>query len=494
MGKEVEGHLDRARELIGAGENVAAIQSLAEAIRFQPDCFAAYHQLGLLQRKLGDSTAAKAWYLLAAGCSRITNEIYIELGLLCAEMGQDEEAAEYLLRALDSTQLDGSGYLNIGAGLARVGRVAKAVEVLGRSIELKPDARAWSELGACQVQLRDAISAEASYREALRCDSEHAAAHANLGMMLLSQCNYLEGFREFEWRWRLKNFYHIEGFQAALWRGESLEGRTILLHAEQGFGDTLQFLRYVPMVASRGGRVLLTVQPALRRLVKDYPGVSECIGIGTNVADIDFQCPLMSLPVVFGTTFASIPGFDPAALNGSLKRLASCESRLGGRSLRVGLVWAGNPKHLTDKQRSLHLRNFLELGRLDNAASFVSLQHGPAIQQLTEGHVPFRIQDACSKTNDFADTAKVVEELDLVIAVDTAVAHLAGGMGKPVWVLLGSAPDWRWTLEGESTPWYPTMRLFRAEEQGEWMDLMKRVATELEVFSWRNHSVEVSLD
>ena len=475
------GHINLGRELIRAGENLAAIQCLARAIQLQPDHFEAYYLLGSLQHSLGDRKAAKAWYLLALGFSSAPGSIFVELGIACAEMGEDEKAAEYLLRALDTGQLDGTGYLKVGAGLARAGQIARAIEALGRSIELEPNAKNWSELGWCQFQLRDPISAEASYREALRCDREHAPAHANLGLTLLLQGNYLEGFEEFEWRWELKNFYHIEGVQAPLWRGESLEGKTILLHAEQGFGDTLQFLRYVPMVASRGARVLLVVQAALHRLVTNYPGVSECISVGRKLPDIDFHCPLMSLPRVFGTTLASIPGFDPLALNHALNdHTTPCRSRMAGRPLLVGLAWAGNPDHLTDKKRSLHLRNFLELEKLGDAVSFVSLQHGPAVKQLAEGHVPFAVRDACSNVRDFADTAEVVAGLDLVIAVDTAIAHLAGSMGKSVWVLLGAAPEWRWALGGETTPWYPTMRLFRTPEPGGWTELMKHIGTELE--------------
>jgi tetratricopeptide (TPR) repeat protein len=478
-----KGHLNLGRELIRAGEHVAAIQCLAKAIQLQPDHFEAYHQLGALQDRLGDRKAAKAWYLLALRCSAAPSHIFVELGIACAEMGEDEEAAEYFLRALGTGQLDGTGYLKIGDGLARLGQIAGAIEALGLSIELKPNAKNWSELGWCQFQLRDPISAEASYREALRHDPEHAPAHANLALTLLLQGNYLEGFKEFDWRWKLKNFYHIEGVQAPWWRGEPLEGKTILLHAEQGFGDTLQFLRYVPMVASRGARVLLIVQAALRRLVADYPGVSECISVASRLPDIDFQCPLMSLPRVFGTTLASIPGFDPLALHHGLNdHAAQCGSRTGARPLLVGLAWAGNPGHLTDKQRSLHLRDFLELEKSGDAVSFVSLQHGPAAKQLVEGHVPFAVRDACSNARDFADTAEVVAGLDLVIAVDTAIAHLAGGMGKPVWVLLGAVPEWRWALVGETTPWYPTMRLFRAKERGRWTELMKQIATELELY------------
>jgi tetratricopeptide (TPR) repeat protein len=471
-----EEHFKIGRELILAGDNVSAVQYLAKAIELQPDYFAAYYQLGLLQQTLGDLDAAKAWYLLAIRCPKVASAVYADLGDVCAELEHGEEAAGYFLRALGGEPLDRTRYLKVGVGLARLGQLTEAMDALSRSIELTPSAEAWSELGVCHFQLRDPVSAEAAYRKALQCDPEYAPAHANLGLTLLLQGNYGEGFQEFDWRLKakVKNFYHIEGFQAPMWKGEPLEGKTILIHAEQGFGDTLQFLRFVPMVAARGARVLLVVQPALHRLVTACPGVAECLSIAEKLPDIDFQCPLMSLPHVVGTTLANIPDVVPL-------RLQQPNDRVGAGPLRVGLVWAGNPGHLTDRKRSIHLKNFLELGTLGDAVSFISLQHGAAAKQLTEEHLPFEIQDACSTVKDFADTADIVAGLDLVIAVDTAIAHLAGCLGKPVWVLLGSVPEWRWALKGETTPWYPTMRLFRMDEHGGLMELMKRVGEELKL-------------
>jgi tetratricopeptide (TPR) repeat protein len=470
-----EEHFNTGRELILAGDNVSAVQSLAKAIKLQPDYFAAYYQLGLLQQTLGDLNAAKAWYLLALRCPKVATAIYADLGAVCAELGQAEEATGYFLRALSGEPLDGTRSLKVAVGLARLGQLTEAMTALSRAIEQAPSAAAWAELGVCHFQLRDPVSAEASYRKALQCDPKYAPAHANLGLTLLLQGNYEEGFQEFDWRLKAeaKNFYHMEGFQAPMWKGEPLEGKTILIHAEQGFGDTLQFLRFVPMVAARGARVLLAVQPALRRLVAAYPDVAECLSIAENLPDIDLHCPLMSLPKVFGTTLASIP--DVVRL-----RPQQLTNRVDS-PLRVGLVWAGNPGHLTDHKRSIHLKNFLELGTLGDAVSFISLQHGAAAKQLTEGHLPFEIQDACSTVKDFADTADIVAGLDLVIAVDTAIAHLAACLRKPVWVLLGSVPEWRWALEGETTPWYPTMRLFRVDEHGGLAELMTRLAGELKL-------------
>jgi tetratricopeptide (TPR) repeat protein len=229
-----EDHFNLGRELIVAGEMVPAIRSLSLAIQLRPDYFAAYRQLGVLQHTLGDLEAAKAWYRIASGCAPTDSQINMELGILCGELGEHEEAAEYFLRSLDSERLGATEYLKIGAGWVKAGQISRGMDCLKQSIELKPTTWAWTELGYCQFRLRALDSAEASYREALRCDPEYAAAHANLGLLLLLLGDYAGGFREFEWRLRLKNSYRIEGFRAPRWTGEPLEGGAILPMQSKG--------------------------------------------------------------------------------------------------------------------------------------------------------------------------------------------------------------------------------------------------------------------
>ena len=475
-----EEQVDLGRALIRAGNHLEAVQCMARAIKFQPDYFEAYRWLGILQRHLGDSQAAKAWYLLSLHCSSVSPDVYMDLGGVCMELGQGPEAVGYLLRALDTASLDWAEYQAVGIALSRLGEPVRATEALTRSNAMHPTAETWNQLGFCRFLQSDPVAAEELYRTALRCDPECASAHANLGLTLLLRGEYEEGFREYDWRLKIqgRNYYHFEGFEAPLWRGEPMAGKTILLHAEQGYGDTLQFLRYVPMVAARQARVLLVAQPALRKLVMNHPGVSECISITERLPEVDLQCPLMSLPHVFGTTFTTVPEVaqivPPPPDNDPQQGLI--------RPFQVGLVWAGNPRHVTDRNRTLHLKTFEELGVLGDQVAFVSLQHGEAARQLSERHTAFAIRDACSIVKDFTDTAAIVAGLDLVITVDTAMAHLAGSMGKPVWVLLGPVPEWRWTLEGDTTPWYPTARLFRLGKQDGWEDVMKRVAVELREF------------
>lgn len=258
------------------------------------------------------------------------------------------------------------------------------------------------------------------------------------------------------------------------WQGEPLKGRTILLHAEQGFGDTIQFARYVPLVAEAGGRVVLEVPNALTRLLADFSGVAECIPLGEVLPEFDLHCPLMSLPLAFRTTVATIPRPVVPAISS----VSECSSVRQVK--RVGLVWAGGQGHQWNSQRSLSLKYFSPLCQIESAIEFVSLQKGPAAEQL--GEFPVNLLDGVEFARDFADTAAVIAELDLVISVDTSVAHLAGSMGKPVWILLPEAPDWRWGSEGEQTPWYPTARFFRASREAAWEDVMGHVADELDLW------------
>ncbi len=295
---------------------------------------------------------------------------------------------------------------------------------------------------------------------------DSAVAHWNYSMALLLHGDLKRGWREYEWRWRWERFPSpIRNFTQPLWQGEELHGASILLHAEQGLGDTLQFARYAPLVAARGGRVILEVQSSLYRLLQRIPGVEVCIKAGDPLPEFDLQCPLMSLPQAFGTTLASIPPIVPyfsSEDDGASRRTAA---------LRVGLVWAGNPKHQRDRLRSIP---FALLGPLleQPGVAFVSLQKDTVGEAAMLPH-------PVAEAKDFLDTARIVSELDLVITVDTSVAHLAGAMGKPVWVLIASSPDWRWGLGTEATPWYPTMRLFRQPLGECWDSTIARMTAEL---------------
>jgi hypothetical protein len=264
-------------------------------------------------------------------------------------------------------------------------------------------------------------------------------------------------------------------FAKPLWSGESLDGKTILLYAEQGFGDAIQFLRYVPQVAAYGGRIVLRLHRFLVRLAATLPGDMTIVTPGTRLPDFDVWCPLLSVPRILETRLDRIPGEvpylfpRPALIERWQRRFAGLPGR------RIGLAWAGDPRHINDFRRSIGLERLKQLFAI-SGNSWVSLQKGPRARDHLAQLAPSTLLDISDELGDFADTAGAIANLDLVIAADTAVAHLAGALAKPMWTLVPFSPDWRWMLNREDSPWYPTMRLFRQPAPGDWDSVVAQVA------------------
>ena len=348
-------------------------------------------------------------------------------------------------------------------------------------LALRPDhAEAYYNRGiALQSMLRLPEALE-SYRRAVALRPDYALAHWNESLCRLLMGDFEGGWREYEWRREVREFapqYH--DFPRPLWLGEQeVAGRTILLHAEQGFGDTLQFCRYASLLAARGARVILEVQPPLKSLLTRLSGPAMVLAQGEPLPEFDLHCPLMSLPLACGTTLDTVPAAE-RYLTADPERVAACSARLGNTARpRVGLVWSGNPAHGNDYARSIALVDLL--GSLDGAGvTFVSLQKDVRSHDRATLAARADILHCGEELRDFDDTAAWIEAMDLVISVDTSVAHLAGALGKPVWVLLPYAPDWRWLLEREDSPWYPTARLFRQPRSGDWDGVLLAVACAL---------------
>jgi hypothetical protein len=293
-----------------------------------------------------------------------------------------------------------------------------------------------------------------------------------LAMILLRSGRFRDGWREQEWRWQWKEFPSPKRtFAQPRWHGEALEGRRILLHAEQGLGDAIQFMRYAPMVAALDADTILEVHPELVRLAQTVPGVAHVIARGETLPQFDTHCPLLSLPLAFSTEFATIPANIPYFFP---ERLTSIPPLTGEAKLRVGLVWAGDPKSPIDRKRSLPESALAPLFEVKDIAIY-SLQRGPASEAAPT--MPFA--GTLAQTGDFAATAEFVSTLDLVLTVDTAVAHLSGALGLPVWIMLPKVADWRWLEAREDSPWYPSARLFRQQAAGDWGQVIARIATEL---------------
>jgi hypothetical protein len=369
-------------------------------------------------------------------------------------------------------------------------RFAEAVEEFDRAESLGNRAAASNRGNSLQDmgQMREALAA---HQAAVAGEPACAGARYNLALTQLRLGDWERGWQGYEARWRFREVHRSPRvFRQPRWRGEPLEGRRVLLHAEQGLGDTIQFCRYATMVAARGGAAVLQVQAAAERLMGSLPaaraGLVETAKLGASPPDFDLECPLLSLPAVFGTTLETVPW--PGAYLGANAELALRKRTRfqdvrpnphpGERLPRVGIAWAGNPRYKADGQRSIEIKALLPLLRMP-AVTWISLQKGAAAEQLAGVRGDVFVWDGSSLDRDLAETAALVATLDLVVTTDTCIAHLAGAMAKPVWILLPHLADWRWMQEMETTPWYPTARLFRQRSPGDWNEVLERVIWEL---------------
>jgi tetratricopeptide (TPR) repeat protein len=403
------------------------------------------------------------------------------LGLVLIRLRRFDDAVAQLGRAIALSPDAPELYNNRGNALKELGRLDEALADYDRAIVLKPGyVHAHGNRGNCLDDLARPEEAETSYARALALDPDHGDSHWNLAVNRLRAGDLGTGWIESEWRWKSGSLgLKARAFDQPLWLGaEPVAGKTLLLHSEQGLGDTIQFCRYVPLLAARGARVILQVDGALKELLSGVEGVAQCIARGEALPGFDLHCPLMSLPLAFDTTLATIPSAVPYI---SLSENArDWTDWLGGRTPRIGLVWSGNPNHLNDHNRSVPLERILPL--LDVEAQFISLQKGARERDRALLAERRDIRDAEAELASFADTASLMRQLDLVISVDTSVAHLAGSLGRPLWVLLPYVADWRWLTGRDDSPWYPTARLFRQSAARQWNEVVANVRTALAEF------------
>ena len=371
---------------------------------------------------------------------------------------------------------------NIGDALQSLGRYEEALPWFDRALELRPRYPiALINKAASLTALRRFDEAIAVYHHVDAIDPGNAEAAWNLSLVQLLTGDFEAGWTGREARWNRKTRQADQPkLSKVMWLGqEALEGKTILVHADEGLGDTIQFVRYVPMMAARGARVILAVQAPAQALLSDFPGVSECIPMSApTLPPYDMHCPICSLPLAFGTRLDTIPSevaYLPAPAD---SRVQAWKDRLGPhQKLRVGLVWSGNPEHANDRNRSIPLSMFSRL--LDVDAIFVSLQKDPRAGDQAVLRERTEIVDLTAGLADFVETAALISCLDLVITVDTSVAHLAAALGRPTWILLPYVPDYRWLLDRDDSPWYPTVRLFRQTETRDYETVLDRVRDEL---------------
>lgn len=418
------------------------------------------------------------------------------------EIYQSEERFTEAIEAYQGALALDPGHIKtlnmLGSAFHLTGKFDAAEECYHKALALKPGiVTVLNNLGALYQSQGRFTESLPVLRRAISVDPDYADAHWNLALSLLACGEYNEGWQEYEWRFKKTNPVPERHFPQPRWDGSPLMGRSILLHCEQGFGDTIQFIRYATLVAQRGGRVVVECQVAtLKRLIAGVTGVAEVVAAPESLPDFDCHVPLLSLPLIFRTTLIQIPAEIPY-LQADPRDVAAWRDRLGSSTaLLVGLVWAGRGNLVLNRKRTCNLDSFAPLASVPDTI-FYSLQVGDGSEQAATTPAGMRLKDLTSHIRDFADTAALISNLDLVITIDTAVAHLAGAMGKPTWLLLPYAADWRWLPDSENTPWYPDMRLFRQSRAGDWQGVMVSVKAALQRYvrtSPAGSSARISLE
>ena len=493
----------------------SAIYYLKKAIDLNPTNADIYNNLGVLLKSRGKLDEAIEYFRKAIHRNPAFLDAHYNLGNALHMKGNLEEAITCYRNVLHLKPGDYEAWNNLGNVLKEKECFVEATASYQEALQINPNfALAFSNLGTVFQDQGEFAKAQQNYQKALDIDPQCISAHNNMGVALREQ-GYLdeaiayfqkavdinpadpeahwnmaitsllagklaEGWREYEWRFKRKNVIVVERlFSQPRWNGSDIQGRVIVLYAEQGLGDMVHFIRYAPLVAGKGATVIVECQKELVPLVQSVQGVADVFEKGAELPAFDVWCPLLSLPLLFATTSENIPADVPyLQVQKEMKETWRQRVLSDPPGFRVGLVWAGNPKYRHDRIRSCPLELFRKLGEIEGVQLY-SLQKGGAAGQakLPLGEVD--IIDYMDEVRHFADTAALIENLDLVISVDTAVLHVAGAMGKRAWALLPYAPDWRWMLNRNDSPWYPTVKLFRQPKYGDWESVLNEVSCEL---------------
>ena len=481
-----EAHSNLSHVLKDMGNPDQAIAAGRQAIFLNFNFPDAHNNLGNALREKGQLDEAIAAYRQAIALRPDYGQAHSNLGNALREKGKLDEAIVACRRAILLKPDHADAYNNLGTALHESGQFDEALNAYRQAIALKPAyAQAQANLAVSLQDSGQFVEALAAHRQAIALDNHLPLGHLNLAYALLIRGDYQHGWEEHEWRWKCKESSSIpRGFAQPPWDGHPLDDRVLLLHAEQGLGDAIQFVRYLPFVARRARRIVVECQPQLQRLfqsiVQTIPQTAcvQCqfVSRGDALPPFDFHCPLLSLPLVFKTTLESIPADVPYLFpEPNLVELWRNKLNPAGTELKIAINWAGNPAYKGDRTRSISLQRLAPLARA-RGAIFYSVQKGAAAAQVNQSPTGLRLVDL---SPDFDNTAAIMSLMDLVITTDTSMAHLAGALGRPTWVMLQFVADWRWMLDRGDSPWYPSMRLFRQPAIGDWDGVVEEVAQAL---------------
>lgn len=464
------------------GDFKTALEFVLKAIEINSNVPKYYNTFGVILAQAGSEQAAVKAYRKAIELNNDYGEAYNNLGNCLQKQNKYAESIEYYDKAINLNPEYAEAYNNLAAAHYKLGNFKTAIENCRKAIKLKDNyAEAYNTLAA-------ALQAEKRFDEAIECYNktveyapDYAEARYSRGMLYLCHGEFAKGWDDYQWRLKTDKTKVTLRYDKPWWQGENFKGKTILVQAEQGFGDSIQFVRYLPMVKERGGTVILAEKPELIGLFRNLEGIDEIVDTAKVIegnVKYDLYITLLSLPKIFDTKIDNIPAQIPY-LSAEASKILFWHDKIKTETFKIGIVWAGNPIHGNDRNRSCALKDFIQLAKIKNVTLF-SLQKGPGIEQMKSWPGDMELIDLGQEFEDFTDTAAAIENMDLTISVDTSVIHLAGAMGKTAWALIPCEPDWRWMLNRQDTPWYPTIRLFRQKQYGSWEELFHRVADRVE--------------
>jgi len=455
-----------------------ALNAFQDAVALKPDYSAALSNIAVILRERGEDGLALAYLERATNVEAPFPPAYTNLCAAYTEASQFGAAIEAGRTAVALSAHDPAAHFNLGNALNAAGQPDEACECYSAGLALDATHEdAWCNLGAARLANEDASGAIEALDHAIALNSQIADAHWNRALANLTLGRFADGWRDYDWRWEAIPWLERRTFEQPEWKGEALDGRTVLVHTEQGYGDTLQFVRYLPKIREAGGRVKLACQPALKRLLATLPGLDGVTGYGEPPGPFDLHLPIMGLPAAIDLTFEDIKLFNSPYLEVTD---GECSPLLSDDVPKVGFVWRGSTINVKGMFRSCSLSDLEALLGHENCR-FYSLQVD-ASEDERKILEAYGVVDLSTRIDDFADSAAFTQQMDLILTIDTAQAHLAGALGTPVWTLLAKGADWRWFLSDETSPWYPTMRLFRQSARGNWAEPLNRIANELERF------------
>jgi len=464
-----------------AGDFETACENAKKALTAVPTFAQAYNTLAYCRQQLGHLRDAAVLYQKAVELKPDYAEAYNHLGVLLTDQSNYIEAVDAFQKAIAIDPQYTELYNNMAIAKKGLCAFDEAIENYRKVTEMDPSFyEAFNNLGNSLRDQGKPAEAIENYTRAIEINPNYSDAYWNRSLAMLLNGDLAEGFRQYQWRREpsLGILTYPHKYDKPRWDGRPINGKTLLIHYEQGFGDNIQFIRYLPKLKEIGATVLFEARKPMLDLLKDFPGIDRLIEAnphGSVTEDFDFYAALMDLPAIFQTTLETIPAEVPY-LFADKDKSEKLKSKIDTDDYKVGIVWSGKPTHGDDANRSCKLNNFAPLTKIDGVKLF-SLQKGDAEKQIFQFSI--EIENLASHLESFADTAAAIENLDLVISVDTAVLHLAAAMGKPTWGLIQYSPDWRWLLDRSDSPWYPTVRLFRQKKYADWKEVFEEVAEQL---------------